>query len=140
MKCAPKIMTTIAATVLKMPWFDKKSVPTADAANPMIKKTLDNPKTKNKAGKIADARALPDCKSTRLTPLIYAKYGGTIGNTHGLKKEISPAISATNIAGNTPASKRSIPNINVFYGIFIAPSPKQSSQLCGQQPWHRLKT
>jgi hypothetical protein len=44
-------------------------------------------------------------------PPIYAKYGGTIGSTHGLKKLKIPAIKAITIEGNKPASIISIPNI-----------------------------
>ena len=65
--------------------------------------------TKNNAGR--SARFLPLFKSDMVVPDIYARYGGTTGRTQGLRKLITPATSATNKAGNRPASMISIPNM-----------------------------
>lgn len=87
-------------------------MPAADAAKPNSKNTVDKPITKKSAGnKARELRFDVSERSFRLTPLIYARYGGTIGKTQGLRKDSTPAKSATNMAGNSAASMISIPNI-----------------------------
>jgi hypothetical protein len=46
-----------------------------------------------------------------LIPPIYARYGGTMGKTHGERKLNTPAASAISIEILKPASMRSIPNM-----------------------------
>ena len=83
-------------------------MPKYEAVKPNSKNTVDKPRTKNTAGKIARLR--PSCwadNSVTEIPLIYPRYGGTIGRTHGLKNDRTPANKATAIAGNKDASIRS---------------------------------
>ena len=70
-KCAPKIMTRMPAKVLNHDWYCKNTDPMAEAAKPRIKKTVDNPMTKNSAGR--SARFLPLFKSDMVVPDIYAR-------------------------------------------------------------------
>jgi len=80
---------------------------------PKIKNTVDSPRTKNNAATTARLRAaLSSSISDTLTPPIYAKYGGTIGNTQGLRNDKIPAENAISKAGRSDAARKvSVSNI-----------------------------
>jgi len=87
-------------------------MPSQDAVKPSSTKTVLSPSTKNSAAVKARKRARPPASISAIeTPDMKARYGGTMGSTQGLRKEMIPAASATNMAGRRLASMRSIPNI-----------------------------
>ena len=86
-------------------------MPSAEAVKPKMRKTVDKPSTKNNAGKNTETGLSLFVASATEIPLIYARYGGTIGSTQGLKKEMMPAKNARLRAGIKVASMISIPNM-----------------------------
>tara|TARA_A100001015_G_scaffold317632_1_gene435145 strand:- start:662 stop:952 length:291 start_codon:yes stop_codon:yes gene_type:complete len=77
-------------------------------------KTVDNPKTNDRAIKVTEKVLEFDGLLLKLAtdePAINARYGGTIGNTHGDKKLRIPAEKAIKIDIANEASNSSWPNI-----------------------------
>tara|TARA_B100000700_G_C14361212_1_gene541596 strand:- start:54 stop:362 length:309 start_codon:yes stop_codon:yes gene_type:complete len=94
-----------------------KTAPNANAAKPNIIKTVDNPKTKANAinpvpEELLELRLLGlDFIPAIDVPAINARYGGTIGKTHGDKKLSVPAKNAITRELSIDKSVSSCPNI-----------------------------
>lgn len=92
------IMITMPATIASTSKYWATLLPIMLAEAPSRTKTVVNPNTKSTAEPITFLEVFVEgssaVSSEKLTPAIYARYGGTIGSTQGETKEIKPAIKA----------------------------------------------
>ncbi len=126
-------------------WFCRNNAPKAEAVKPSRMKIVDRPSTKNSA---ASNRLAPR-RLRRAFHLVQADaaHVGQIGRHNGQhagrqEADMIPAVSATIIAGKSPASMMSIPNISRplrHSAPGVTPlSCRTWSHLCGQDVTSRL--
>ena len=85
-------MIAIPATILNSLEKNNKMLPTVEAVIPNVINTKEKPNEKRIVLKRTIFLSLSI--SFKFFPVIYEIYPGIIGNTHGVKKLINPALNA----------------------------------------------